>query len=237
MTKVNVWLQDNLLTPRPNDYYGRVKPMGTVKIDDIAKEIIKEGTEYKEETIIDILSRSNRIIIEKMAEGYNVNTGVFYGHISVNGVFDGATDRFNPEEHRLIASFTSSNELRAELKKTQVEIVGTLTSEPVVGKVIDSLSEKEDSNITPNNVIIVKGNRLKIVGDDASVGIYLINQTDNTRHKCDQIISNEPKQLMVMVPVLSAGNYVLEIVTQYSSSNLLLKEPRKTQFEHVLIVE
>lgn len=237
MSKINLWLQDNILTPRPNDYYARVKPMGNIKIEDIAKEIIKGGSEHNEATIIDILSRSNQVIIEKIAQGYNVNTGVFYSHITVNGVFNGATDRFNPDEHRLIASFTSSNELRAELKKTQVEIVGTLTSEPVVGKVIDSLSEKEDSNITPNNVIIVKGNRLKIVGDDASVGVYLINQSDDTRHKCDQIISNEPKQLMVMVPVLSAGNYVLEIVTQYSSNNSVVKEPRKTQFEHVLIVE
>lgn len=237
MTKVNVWLQDNLLTPRPNDYYGRVKPMGTISNDDIAKEIIKEGTEYKEETIIDILSRSNRIIIEKMAEGYNVNTGVFYSHISVNGVFDGATDRFNPEEHRLIASFTSSNDLREQLKKTQVEIVGTITSEPVIGKVIDSLSEAEDSNITPNNVLIIKGNRLKIAGSDASNGVYLINQVDNTRHKCEQIISNEPKQLMIMVPALEAGNYELEIVTQYSSSNTVVKQPRNTKFEHVLIVE
>ncbi|WP_421917806.1 DNA-binding domain-containing protein [Marinifilum sp.] len=237
MTKVNVWLQDNLLTPKPNDFYGRVKPMGTIKIDDIAQEIIKEGTEYKKETIVDILSRSNRIIIEKMAEGYSVNTGVFYGHISVNGVFNGATDRFNPEEHRLIASFTSSNELRAELKKTQVEIVGTITNEPVIGKVIDSLSQVEDSTITPNNVILINGNRIKIAGSDASVGVYLVNQADNTRHKCEQIISNEPKQLLVMVPALEAGNYALEIVTQYSSGNSTVKEPRSTQFEHVLIVE
>ncbi|MDQ2179562.1 DNA-binding domain-containing protein [Marinifilum sp. D714] len=237
MSKVSLWLQDNLLTPRPNDFYARVKPMGNIRIEDIAREIIKGGSEHNKATIIDILSRCNQVIIEKIAQGYSVNTGVFYSHITVNGVFNGATDRFNPDEHRLIASFTSSNELRAELKKTQVEIVGTLTSEPVVGKVIDSLSEVEDSNITPNNVIIVKGNRLKISGEDVSVGVYLINQTDNTRHKCEQIISNEPKQLMVMVPALEAGNYELEIVTQYSSGSATVKQPRSTKFEHVLIVE
>ncbi|PXX95707.1 hypothetical protein DF185_21685 [Marinifilum breve] len=237
MNRIDLWLQNNVLTPRPNDFYARVKPMGNLKLQDIAREIIKGGSELNEATIVDILTRSNQVIIEKMAQGYSVNTGVFHGHLTVNGVFNGVTDRFNPEEHRLIASFTSGTELREELKKTNVEILGTLTNEPVVGKVIDSLSESEDSNITPNNVIIVRGNRLKIVGDDASVGIYLINQTDNTRHKCDQIISNEPKQLMVMVPSIEAGNYELEIVTQYSSNNSVVKEPRKTQFEHVLIVE
>ncbi|RKE03323.1 DNA-binding domain-containing protein [Marinifilum flexuosum] len=237
MNRIDLWLQDNLLTPRPNDFYARVKPMGNIKIEDIAKEIIKGGSEHNEATIIDILSRSNQVIIEKMAQGYSVNTGVFHGHLTVNGVFNGVTDRFNPEEHRLIASFTSSNELREELKKTQVEILGKQTGEPVIGKVIDSLSENEDSIITPKNVIIVKGNRLKVAGEDASVGVYLINQSDDTLHKCDQIISNDPKQLMVMVPALSAGNYELEIITQYSSGHNFKKTVSKTQFEHILIVE
>lgn len=237
MSKVNVWLYDNLLTPDPNDFYGKVKPQGTLRNEHIAEEMLKEGTEYKKETILDILNRSDRIKVNKLVEGYSINTGVCYSRIDINGVFHGVTDRFDPSEHRIVASFTSSAALREELKKTQVEIVGAATTEPVIGKLIDNLTKAEDSTITPNNVIVIKGNRIKIAGDDSGVGVYLVDQSNNTRYKCEQIITNEPKQLMVMLPDLQAGNYILEIVTQYSSNNSILKEPRTTPFEHVLIVE
>lgn len=237
MSKLNVWLYDNQLTPDQNDFYGKVKPQGSLRNDDIAEEIIKEGTEYQKETILDILNRSDRIKVEKLVEGYSINSGVCYSHIGVNGVFHGATDRFDPIEHRIIASFTSSSALREELKKTQVEIVGTATTDPVIGKVIDSLTKVEDSSITPNNVCVIKGHRLKLSGENVAVGVFFINQNDNARNKCEQIITNEPKQLVVMIPALVAGNYILEVVTQYSSNNLNLKEPRTVSFEHVLIVE
>ena len=237
MSKVNVWLYDNLLTPDPNDFYGKVKPQGTLRNNDIADAMVKEGTEYQKETILNILDRSDRIKVSKLVEGYSINTGVCYSHIGINGAFHGATDRFDPNEHRITASFTSSTALREELKKTQVEIIGAATTEPVIGKVIDNLTKAEDSTITPNNVIVIKGNRIKIAGDDSGVGVYLVDQGTNTRCKCEQIVTNEPKQLMVMLPDLPAGNYILEIVTQYSSNNSTLKEPRTTPFEHVLIVE
>ncbi|MFA8437104.1 MAG: DNA-binding domain-containing protein [Marinifilaceae bacterium] len=237
MSKVNVWLYDNVLTADPNDYFGKVKPLGTLDNEAIAEELMKEGTEYKKETLMDILDRSDRIKVAKMAEGYSINTGVYHSHIGVNGVFRGATDRFDPQEHRIIASFTSSSALRNELKKTQVEIVGTAATDPVIGKVIDNLTSAEDSTITPNNVIAIKGSKLKIAGDDASVGVYLINQTDSSRHKCSQIVSNKPKELVVMLPDLEVGNYKLELVTQYSTNNIFLKVPRTAQFDQVLIVE
>lgn len=236
MSKVNVWLYDNLLTPDPNDFYGKVKTQGTLHNSDIAEEIISEGSEYQKETILNILDRSDRIKIAKLAEGYSINTGVYSSHIGINGVFHGVTDRFDSNEHRIIASFTSSTALREELKKTSVEIVGTATTEPVIGKVVDSLTKAEDSSITPGNVISIQGNRLKVAGDEAIVGVYLIDQSDESRHKCSQIITNEPKELLVMLPALNPGNYILEIVTQYSANNLLLKEARDVQFDQILMV-
>ncbi|MFA8435153.1 MAG: DNA-binding domain-containing protein [Marinifilaceae bacterium] len=237
MSKVNVWLYDNLLTADPNDYFGKVKPLGTLNNEAIADEMMKEGTEYQKETLMDILNRSDRIKVAKLAEGYSINTGVYHGRIGVSGAFHGATDRFDPAEHRIIASFTSSADLRQELKKTQVEIVGTATINPVIGKVVDSFTKAEDSTITPNNVLIIRGSKLKVVGESESNGVYLVNQEDNTRHQCTQIISNEPKELVVMLPALEAGNYALEVVTQYSSGHIVTKEPRSTQFDQILIVE
>lgn len=237
MNKIDIWLHDNQLTPDPNDYFARVKTRGNLSNKDIAKIMVKRGATLSEAVISALLDDSDGIKREKMAEGYSINTGVFHSRVGVSGAFHGKSDHYDPEEHKIIASFTSSTALREELKKTQVDILGIADTSPLIGKVIDSLSQKEDSVITPKNVLIIKGNRIKVIGDDPTVGLYLIDQNDNSRHKCEQFIRNNPKEINVMLPELSAGNYVLEIVTQFSSGYTPTKVPKTSQFEQILIVE
>jgi hypothetical protein len=43
--------------------------------------------------------------------------------------------------------------------------------------------------------------------------------------------------LVVMIPALEAGNYILEVVTQYSSGHNIIKNAHSSQFDQVLIVE
>ena len=237
MNKLNIWLYDNQLTSDPNDYYGKVKTNGILTNKELAQLLVEEGTEYKEEAILEILSRTDRLKVSKLAEGFAVNNGVCYARVAVNGSFQGSTDRFDKKEHKVAASFTPGAQLRTALQKVDVDILGVATVDPVIGKVIDSLTNQEDSTITPNNVITIKGDKIKIAGDEAANGVYFINQNDDSRTKCLQVIKNERKELMVMVPDLAVGEYELEIVTQFTASRTNLKEPRTTRFDHLLIVE
>jgi len=237
MNKLNIWLYDNQLTSDPNDYYGKVKTNGILTNKELAQLLIEEGTEYKEEAILEILSRTDRLKVSKLAEGFAVNNGVCYARVGVNGSFQGSTDRFDKKEHKVAASFTPGAQLRNALQKVDVDILGVATVDPVIGKVIDSLTSQEDSIITPNNVITLKGDKIKIAGNEAGNGVYFINQADDSRIKCQQVIKNERKEVMVMVPNLDEGEYELEIVTQFTASRTNLKSPRTTRFDHLLIVE
>ncbi len=237
MNKLNIWLYDNQLTSSPNDYYGKVKTNGILTNKELAQLLVEEGTEYKEEAILEILSRTDRLKVSKLAEGFAVNNGVCYARVGVNGSFQGATNRFDKKEHKVTASFTPGAQLRSALQAVDVDILGVATVDPVIGKVIDSLTNSEDSLITPNNVIIIKGEKIKITGEHADNGVYLISQADDNRIKCPQIVKNERKELMVMIPALPQGEYELEIVTQFTASRTTLKEPRTTRFDHLLIVE
>jgi hypothetical protein len=44
------------------------------------------------------------------------------------------------------------------------------------------------------------------------------------------IVTNNPSELIIVTPSLSAGTYRLEVTTQYAVS-LLLKEPRTATFD------
>jgi hypothetical protein len=235
MGKLNVWLHDNILTEDPNDYFGKIKSAGTVGNKEIAALMTKEGIELKEETIMDILARADRIKAERLAAGYTINTSFCNAYPKITGIFNSATERFNKDKHKIGANISVGSLARTELAKAEVDILGEATVEPLIGKVIDSFSGVENSTITPNNVLRIQGNRIKVAGDGPEIGVWLISQANNSRTQCTQLISNSPKEVLVMVPSLKAGEYLLEIVTQYSTGTLL-KTARATSFEQILIV-
>lgn len=237
MKKVYAMLYNNPLTPDPNDYYGKIKPTGVINNTALATVMEEEGIEIKRETLLDILGRADRIKVEKLAEGYVINDGVCYARIGINGNFIGETDQFDKNEHKLIATFAPGQKLREALKNTKVDILGAAKVQPIIGKIMDNLTGTDNEIITANNVITIEGEKIKILGDQEDNGVYFINQSDQMRTKCAQIIQNDPKKLILMVPDLPSGDYILEVVTQFANGNTTLKEPRSTKFEHILIVE
>jgi hypothetical protein len=50
------------------------------------------------------------------------------------------------------------------------------------------------------------------------------------------IVTNNPSEVIVMIPELAAGTYLLEVTTQYTVG-ALLKEPRTAKFDRTLTVK
>jgi hypothetical protein len=78
---------------------------------------------------------------------------------------------------------------------------------------------------------------LKIASYNETNGVYFINQDTQEITKIDasDIVTNNPSELIVVIPDLAAGTYRVEVTMQYSSN--LLKEPRTTIFEKTLTVQ
>lgn len=91
--------------------------------------------------------------------------------------------------------------------------------------------------LTSGRNLKISGNKIKVAGDDAANGIYFVNADTNGRIQVDisDVVVNNPSELIVIIPDLSAGTYKLEVVTQYAGGNLL-KEPRTAEFDKILTV-
>ncbi|MBK3516161.1 DNA-binding domain-containing protein [Carboxylicivirga marina] len=237
MNILNLWLYDNQLTEDPNDFFGMVKSNGKVGNREVAKLIVDDGSEHKEETIYNLLTIGDKMKAKLMAQGYSINTPLCYGRLGVSGVFEGSSAKFDTTKHKVAATFTQGSELRNALNELNVDVLGIAPTGPVIGQVTDSLSGHKDSIITANNVITLNGNRIRVEGDHEDIGLWFVNVTDSTRTKVTQLVKNDPKQVIAMVPALTAGEYELEIITQFAGGRKLLKEPRQSTFEHVLTVE
>ena len=231
---VDVWLYENHLTEDANDSFGRVRIAGTINNKGIAERIKKEGSEYQTEAIIEILNRSDRICKEAITEGYAIHTDFVHARLGINGSF--ADQSFDPAKHSINVVMGPTADVRQGIKGLPVQIMGKATVGPVIDKVTDSLTSEVNATITPNNALTVVGDKIQIEGEHRDVGVYFISLSDDSKSKVSQIISNKNKELIIMIPGLAAGDYQLEVVTQFNRSSDLLSNPRSEKLDAVLTV-
>ena len=112
--KLQGWLAPNTLTEDPDDQILVLKSAGTVTEDDIVKEMISEDTGLRKETLVHSVTLYNRIIARFLANGNNVNTGLFYATPRATGIIEDGI--WNPEKNNIYVDFTQNRVLREEIR-------------------------------------------------------------------------------------------------------------------------
>ena len=87
-TILTVDLYDNVLTEKAGDYTGKIRITGTTRTSDISNRIVKKRTEYRPETITNILDLSYDEMIEALAQGRCVVNKFGQWLLTINGSFD-----------------------------------------------------------------------------------------------------------------------------------------------------
>lgn len=224
---LKAFLRKNQLTENPNDFVAQPVTNGSVNAHDIAQAMQKEGMEFKTETVIDIVSRFNRMAADMVLSGYNVNTGLVYMRPSIKGVFFGKT--WEPNKHNLYVAISQGSELRKAIAETSVDILGEQADLIEILSLLDNTTGKTDGTLTKGRPAEIKGSYLKVAGENENCGITFRNIDTKAEIKLPStdIILNEPSRLLIMIPTtLKAGEYELKITTQFTAANKLLKEPR-----------
>jgi hypothetical protein len=235
-----VWLVLNRLTKDvKNDYIAEVSTTGkTLRNEDTAREIKDEGSELQYETILDILNHGDRLRRKRIQQGYSVQTGVCHITPRVPGNWLGTAAPYDPEKHKITCDFTSTDELRKALEEVGVEVLGVKDSGARIGLVTDVSAGKTDGTITPNGDITIDGVKIKIdPADGEGLGIFFVDAGGSETPVTHPLSLNNPKKIICRVPALGAGEYTLKIVTQFSTSMILLKKPRTIVYELPLTVE
>ena len=135
---LNVDLYDNIMTEQKGDYTGRARITGSLHNKEIAARIIKERTEYRQETIENILDLADQKKVEAIAEGKSVVDGVGQYIVTVRGSFLGENAQFDATKHSLGVSYTPGQLLRDQLKAVKVICNGLAQTGPVINSITDS---------------------------------------------------------------------------------------------------
>ncbi len=237
--KIKAQLYDNVLTENPNDFIARVVSEKSLSIGDVAQSAVQRGgATVSAEAMEHAVSLFLKEMAYRLCDGFSINTGYFTAQTTIKGVFNSAAEKFDSQKHSVLFDFQQGSLLRKELSNVEVDILGVADASLVITQALDVKTGSVNDVLTPNRNLKISGSKIKIAGDNEANGVYFVNQETNERIKVDvsDIVTNNPSELIVVIPELAAGIYKVEIVTQYGSGNFL-KEARTAVFERVLTVQ
>ena len=231
-------LYDNVLTPNPNDFMARVQSERSLNVKDVCRAAVtRGGADISEAAMEHAVNLFLKEMGYSLCDGFAVNTGWFTASVSIRGVFDSANEKFNAAKHTVLFDFKQGSLLRKELGAVSVVITGVAQAALYIAQVTDVKTASVNDLLTPNRNLRIGGSKIKIAGDNAACGVWFVNQDtkERTRVDNDDIVTNNPSELVIVIPGLETGTYTLEVVTQFTNS-ALLKEPRTAAFDRLLTV-
>ena len=232
-----VELFDLAITEQKDDRFGRKITIANENLDSLTKIAVARRTDLNPETIRSSFILLKDIAIERLLAGASVNFGLGHFNLSVNGVFIGDNAQWDSTKHSLSVSVSPTAEVREAVRAVKVNVRGMATAGTVINTVADVASGEENTRLTPGGAVNLTGSKIKVAGDNPACGIMLTNEDNGTQTTipANAIAVNNPSKITFVVPaLLPTGNYKLSIVTQFSNTSTLLKEPRTYVFDYVL---
>lgn len=236
--KLTVRLYDNGLTSDPKDRIGKILLRNSLKIEDLARDVVPLVGDIQYETILGVMRRMVDAAISRVADGFAVDFGVCHIYPTVIGAFPSPNSKFNPEVNSVAARYAQTIAMRRGLEKAMIEVVGDAVVGPVITEVEDMKTREIDTTVTPMKNLCLRGSRIRIAGEDPANGVRFIPVNDGQIVKVavDDIVINDPSTVMIIVPKMDEGEYYVELTTQFSSKGVNVKEPRSYRYEQVLSV-
>ncbi|OJX30744.1 MAG: hypothetical protein BGO86_11455 [Chryseobacterium sp. 36-9] len=238
--KIKAYLYENLLTKdNPNDYIARTVSERSLNVKQICETAVNRGGA---DVSAAAMEHATTLFLKEMAyqlcDGFSVNTGYFTAGTQIRGVFDSPSETFSSDKHNILFQFNQGEKLRAEIPNIEVSILGIADSACSILQVTDVKSGSVNDLITPGRNLKISGNKIKVAGDNPNNGVFFVNSTTQERVvvESNDMVTNNPSELIIVIPDLASGTYTLEVLTQFSGTQML-KEPRMASFDKILTVQ
>ena len=224
-------LRENTITQDvKEDYVAIPRKLLSLTPKDLALRIAEERTEYRADTIENIINIYEDMLIKALCEGNTYVSRVAQYQPSITGIFSG-TGLADPVKNKCQINIMASSDLK---KKLQDEVILEFSGRKLdlgganIAEVLDMTTGKTDGTVTPGGMVQLKGNKIKCVNEDGSgIGRLTLYNESESGEEVTVIGVNDPSKIIFIFPTgLLAGEYRLEIETYFTSGNNLLREPR-----------
>jgi hypothetical protein len=210
-------LHENFLTKDPDDFYPRVEIFKTVTIEELIKRMLIHGSTVTEPDILATINLYNKTVLEALLNGEAVNTGLSIYAPTINGVFNGIDDRFDPSRHSIGVKVHPTAQLKKSVREgTKVAKAEPSVSVPHILAYRDTGTDHTNSHITKGNIGTLIGHRLKFDPAAPDEGIFMIFVTTQAEKKITVVQRNKPGELVFLIPSdLVSGEYYFEVRNRF----------------------
>jgi hypothetical protein len=218
--KIFEWLYyliDNVLSHDENDKIAKVRSKKTKGIDDIAERIVQERTEYRKETIVNILKMVNDVKLNFLAQGEMINDGLVIYEPTITGNFDDSAE-FDGSRHNCVINVHAGSDIHAMLRQVKGVYSG-LTVEnggAEITGISDNTTGSTDGKVTPGKIVTITGKKIRIVPEEDETVESCITYTHQGTHQvipqADPPVINDPSKIVLQLPPLDAGLYTLTLL-------------------------
>jgi hypothetical protein len=171
-----------------------------------------------------------------VADGFAVGNDYYSIRPNISGGFDSPDEAPGVGRHRIELVHHEKAALRRVFDNIEIHIDGIADTDAYIGEVLDVKTGISDEVLSPGELVIVRGTKIKIGGDDSVVGLFFTDSGGaDTPVPMDTIAENGSTKIIAKIPALAAGIWHVKIVTQ-QSTGALLKEPRTIVYEVDLTV-
>jgi hypothetical protein len=223
--RIRVRLFPSNLPGSKKAWYARTANEAELTVEDVASAMMKRGAFTG--NYYDLVKHVREFLDEtayQLCDGYAVNMGYFSIHPVVGGFF--ASEKEEPKGHPVRFRF------RARKPLSDIARYIAIKAEPRtdfgnIDSFVDTDSGETNGRATPGGIFIVTGKKIKITGRRDS-GLYFVSKSEPLlRFKVARnFATNTSTRVSSIIPALPAGEYRIEIKTQFTVGGIDLKEPR-----------
>jgi len=223
--RIRVRLFPNNLPGSKKAWYARTANEAVLTIEDVAAAMVNRGgfTGNYHDLIKHVKEFFDETVYQ-LCDGYAVNMGYFSIHPVVGGFF--ASEKEDPGGHPVRFRFRTRKPLNDIVRYIAVE-AEPRTGFGYIDNFIDADSGETNGQATPGGIFFVKGKKIKIKGR-GNTGLFFVSKADPlVRFKAAGVLAvNTSARVSGVVPALPAGEYRIEIKTQFTVGGIDLKKPK-----------
>ena len=200
----------------------------TQRNEDIAALITRERSEFRPETILNILNMRDKAVVGFIQDGLSCMDGVSQISPRVSGVWETENSQYDEKIHKRNVDMIPTSELRNALDSITVKVLGAKETTAKISAVTDTASGLTDGTLTIGDDILIEGEKLKVDEKDPLQGVFFVTK-DGGEYKTERRLSlNKPTQILARVPAnVPEGKVTVKVRTKFAGSAKALKELRE----------
>jgi len=220
MHRLEVVLYPNHLQGGENTYLAKNTKEKTINVEAVCAAMKNRGG--YDGGIDEAIKTVNHFFKETMyqlCDGFSVNTGWFTITAHIGGLFHSVTETFDPKKHPVTFKFRVLKAMRNLSSLIEVIVSGHVEDPAYISEFNDMEDTGGSSLFEPGHVCEIHGQRIKIEGTDADIGLWLVPVLDPSKKvKMTRIISNTASRIEFIPIATGFDENRLEIHTKYSGS-------------------